>query len=73
MSKSRITGYQIQYSLKKSMSGAKPKTVRGKSKTKYTIKKLKKNKKYYIRIRPIKKKSGKTYQGILTSTKTAKV
>ena len=68
----KATGYQIQYSLKKSMAKAKTKTVKGKSKTKYTIKGLKKGKKYYIKVRPIKKKSGKTYLGILSKAKTAR-
>ena len=66
-------GYKIQYSLKKNMAGRKTITVNGKSTTKYTIKKLKKGKTYYIKIRPIKKKSGKTYIGILSGTKKAKV
>ena len=54
------------------MAKAKTKTVKGKSKTKYTIKRLKKGKKYYIKVRPIKKKSGKTYLGILSKAKTAR-
>jgi hypothetical protein len=40
--------YQIQYSVKKSFKGKKNKKVRG---TKCTIKKLKKGKTYYIRVR----------------------
>ena len=44
-------GYEIQYGTSKKFKSAKKKSV---SKTKITIKKLKKNKTYYIRIRPYK-------------------
>ena len=45
------TGYQIQYSTKKNMKGAKTITVKGAKKKSRTIKKLKSKKKYYIRVR----------------------
>ena len=67
------SGYQIQISLKKNMAGAKTITVNGKAKTKTTIKNLKSGKKYYVKVRPIKKKSGKTYLGILSKAKADKV
>lgn len=67
------SGYQVQWSLKKNMSKAKTVTVKGKSKTKYTIKKLKKGKKYYVKVRPIKKQSSKKYLGILSKARKAKV
>lgn len=51
MTSSRITGYQIRYSSKSSMNGAKTISVRGYSKTAKKIGGLKKNKKYYFRIR----------------------
>ena len=54
-----IDGYQIKYSRKKSMKGAKIKTVKGAAKTKLTVKKLKKGKKYYVRIRAFKTINGK--------------
>ena len=66
------SGYQIQISLKKNMAGAKTITVNGKAKTKTTIKNLKSGKKYYVKVRPIKKKSGKTYLGILSKAKADK-
>ena len=69
----KASGYQIQISLKKSMKGAKTITVMGKSKTKYKIKGLKSGKKYYVKVRPIKKKSGKKYLGVLTKSKAARV
>ena len=44
------TGYQLQYSLKKNMKGKKTVRVKGPNKN-YYKKKLKKNKKYYVRVR----------------------
>ncbi len=59
-----IEGYQIQYSRKKSMKGAKIKTVKGASNAKLTVKKLKKGKRYYVRIRAYKTIGGvKKYSG----------
>lgn len=53
MSVKRITGYQIQYSANKNFKGGTTKTVtvKGYKNTAKTIKKLKANKKYYVRIR----------------------
>ena len=50
-SKVEATGYQVQYSTKKSMKGAKTKTVKGTSKT---VKGLKAGKRYYVRVRAYK-------------------
>ncbi len=60
--KVKCTGYIIEYSTKKNMKGAKTVKVRGAKNTEKTLKRLKKNKKYYIRIRAYKqyKVSGKT-------------
>ncbi len=59
-----IEGYQITYSRKKSMKGAKIKTVKDASKAKLTVKKLKKGKRYYVRIRAYKTIGGvKKYSG----------
>ena len=55
------------------MAGAKMIYVKGGSKTKLTIKKLKSGKKYYVQIRPAKMKSGKKYVGILTNVKATRV
>lgn len=65
-------GYYIFYSTKKSMSGQKKITVKDKNKTSYTIKKLTKGKKYYIRVRSYKVKNGKTYTGELSALKSTK-
>lgn len=54
------TGYRLRYSLKKNLSSAK--TVKTK-KTKYTIKKLKAKKLYYVQATPYKVIKGKTYWG----------
>ncbi|RHP20777.1 hypothetical protein DWZ63_15490 [Clostridium sp. AF34-13] len=45
---SKAKGYQIRYSLKTNMGSSKTKST---TKTKYTLKSLKKNKKYYIQVR----------------------
>lgn len=62
MSKSRITGYQIQIATNtKFTKNKKAKTVKGYKKTKVKFKKLKRNKKYYARIRTYKKTKRGTY------------
>ena len=58
---SGVTGYQIEYGLKKSFKGAKKVTVKGAKTVKYTLKSLKSKKSYYVRIRAYKKVNGKTY------------
>ena len=70
---SNASGYRVQYSTKKNMSGAKTIKISGRTKTKYTIRKLKKGKKYYVKVMPVKVKSGKTYTGVLSSVKAARV
>lgn len=47
-----VTGYEIIYSTKTNFSKAKKVVVKGAKKKKYTIKKLKAKKNYYIGIRP---------------------
>ena len=65
----QVDGYQIQYSLKKNFSGAKTVYASANATTK-TVKKLKRKKNYYVRIRGYKSASGYTYY---TGWKTAKV
>lgn len=63
--KSDVSGYQIRYSLKSSMSGAKKVTVSKAGTTSKTIKKLKKKKKYYVQVRTyknVKNEYGDTYK-----------
>ena len=67
-------GYQIQYSIsKKFAKGNKTKTISKNKTTSYTIKKLKKKKTYYVRIRTYKKVSGKTYYSGWSSVKKVKI
>nr|WP_289002809.1 fibronectin type III domain-containing protein [uncultured Anaerostipes sp.] len=67
-------GYQIQYATsKKFAKGNKTKTISKNKTTSYTIKKLKKKKTYYVRIRTYKKVSGKTYYSGWSSVKKVKI
>ncbi len=59
-------GYQVEYSLKSNFKNSKKKKTNN---TSMTIKKLKKNKKYYVRVRVYGKVNGKTYYGKWSSIK----
>lgn len=61
MSKSRITGYQIQYSTSKTFKTSRKVKVKGYSNTSKKISNLKAKKKYYVRIRTYKVIGKKTY------------
>ena len=63
-------GYQIQYGLKKNFKGAKTITKKSSS---VTIKKLKAQKKYYVRVRVYKKIAGKTYYGKWSNVRKVKI
>lgn len=65
-------GYQITYSNKKSFKGAKKVTVK-KNTASATIKKLKKGKVYYIKVRAYAEASGKKSYGKWSAVKKAKV
>ncbi len=69
--KSSISGYEIQYSTKKSFASAKTVKV-SKSKTSYTISKLKGDKKYYVRIRAYKTYTDELGQKVKTEGKWSK-
>ena len=60
--KTQVTGYQVQYSLKKSFQSATVKTVKKNKATSLKVTKLKAKKTYYVRVRTYKevKVSGKT-------------
>ncbi|MGN1166278.1 MAG: hypothetical protein ACI4S2_07635 [Lachnospiraceae bacterium] len=72
------SGYQIQYSRSSVFASKKTVTVKDNSILTYTASKLKKNQKYYARIRAYQIVDGKTYyspwsaSGNITSTKTLK-
>lgn len=65
-------GYQVRYSLKKSMKGAKTITVKKAKKTSCTIKKLKSKKKYYVQVRTFAKVGGKLYSSDWSAKKACK-
>ena len=58
---SKADGYEIEYSRKKDFSDSETVSVKGAGKTSKVIKKLKKGKNYYVRVRAYKKSGGKTY------------
>ena len=71
MSKSRITGYQIQLATDKSFSKNKRTvTVKGYKKVSKKVTKLKGGKKYYIRIRTYKKVNGTNYYSPWSKART---
>lgn len=65
---SGAAGYQVTYSLKKKFKNAKTITVSA-SKAKTVLKKLKKNKKYYVKVRAFKTYRGQTYYGNYSKVK----
>ncbi len=67
-----VDGYQIRYSTKKSMSGAKKVTVKGYNRTSRAIKKLLSNKYYYVQVRTYAKLGGKTYYSSWSTRKRVK-
>lgn len=75
--KGQITGYEIQYSLKKDFSGSTKTKAVSRKKTSVKISKLKSKKKYYVRVRTYKTvrfngKSVKVYSA-WSKTKNVKV
>lgn len=69
---SGINGYELQYSLKKNFKKVKTITIKKAKTTSKTIKKLKKKKKYYIRIRTYKFINGKKNQSAWSKDKSKK-
>lgn len=68
---SRATGYQLIYSTSKNMKDAKVVELSKKSRS-YTIKKLSRGKRYYVKVRPVAKYRGELYTGSLSGVKSAK-
>ncbi len=64
--------YQVRYSAKSSMKGAKTVTVK-KSASSVKIKKLKANKKYYFQVRVVKTLDGKNFYSGWSAKKSVKV
>ena len=63
-------GYQVRYSLKKNMKGAKTKAVKA---NKATVKSLKSGKTYYVQARAYKTSGGKKHYGSWSAKKKIKV
>lgn len=70
---SGITGYEVQYALKKSFAGAKNVIIKKAASVKTTIKKLKSKKTYYVRIRAYKTVGGAKIYSDWSSTKSVKI
>lgn len=68
----KTSGYQIQYATNKSFKKAKKITVKGNKNTAKTIKKLKRHKRYYIRVRTYKTVDGKKYYSKWSKAKSLK-
>ena len=69
---SGVNGYKIQYSRKKNFKDAKTKVIKKLTTTSFTIKKLKRKRKYYVRIRTYRIASGKIYQSGWSKAKSKK-
>lgn len=70
---SKVSGYQIQYAVNRKFSGAKSQKISGASKTKTTIKGLKKKKTYYVRIRTYKTVSKSPYYSAWSAAKKVEI
>ncbi len=68
-----ITGYEIQYSLKKTFASAKKVTITKAATVKTVIKKLQPKKTYYVRIRTYKTVKGRKYYSAWSGAKSATV
>ena len=68
-----VTGYQVQYSLKKNFSGAKTVTVKKAATVETVLKKLTAGKTYYVRVRAYATVKGKKYYSEWSKAKSAKV
>ena len=69
----KATGYEIYMSTKKASGYKKITTVKSWKKVTYTKKKLKKNKKYYFKVRAYKTVEGKKYYSAYSKVKAVKV
>ncbi len=56
-----VTGYRIRYSTHSDFSGGKTIKITNKDKTSYTVKKLKRKKRYYVTVYTYLKKNGDTF------------
>ena len=68
-----VSGYEIQYALKKDFKGAKKTVIKSAKTTSKEIKKLKSKKTYYVHIRTYKTVKGKKFYSDWSATKKVKV
>jgi hypothetical protein len=68
-----ITGYQVQYSLKKNFASARTVTIKKAATVSTVLKKLTSKKAYYVRVRTYKTVKGKKYYSAWSKAKAAKV
>jgi len=73
MRRPEASGYQVQYGLKSSFSGAKSLKVKQAKTVKATLKSLKKGKTYYVSVRAYKTVGKKTYYSAWSGKKSVKV
>lgn len=73
MSASCVTGYQVRYSRKSSMAGAKSVKVKGYLKNTRKITKLQKGRKYYVQVRTYKVVDNKTVYSKWSSKKAVRI
>lgn len=69
MSKTPVTGYQVRYSCKSSMSGARTVSIKGYTKYSKKISMLKANKRYYVQVRTYKTVDGTRYYSAWSAKK----
>ncbi len=67
-----VTGYQLRVSRNKAMKRSKIFTITKSTKTKITVKKLKKKKKYYVQVRAYRTEKGKVVYGPWSGKKKVK-
>ena len=67
-----VTGYQLQYSTKKSFNNKRTITVKGAKSVSKTVKKLSGKRKYFVRVRAYKTYGGKKYYSEWSKPKTVK-
>lgn len=71
--KSKISGYQIQYSTNKNFKNSKKKTIKNKDIVSYKISNLKSKKIYYVQIRTYKIVDNKKYYSFWSDIKSIKI
>ena len=64
------SGYQIQYSLYKNFKKTVTKTLTGNTKTSITVSRLKRKKRYYVRVRAYRNANSEKYYGKWSKTKS---